>query len=107
MGGVIKVLPPHHRIIVVRGVRYYYYNDIYYTDCPLGYVVVPQPVLEAQVVVPVEVASGEVVTIYIPQAKGGYAAVTLTRYNGGYIGPQGEYYLGHPSVQQLTALYGR
>jgi len=53
------------------------------------------------------VISGEAVVINIPNLSGGYTPVTLTKYKTGYIGPQGEYYEGHPTVQQLRVLYGK
>lgn len=51
--------------------------------------------------------SDEAVTINIPNSNGGYTAVKLARYKDGYKGPQGEYYPGHPTVDQLRALYGK
>ncbi|HUI91681.1 MAG TPA: hypothetical protein VLX68_05460 [Chitinivibrionales bacterium] len=45
-------------------------------------------------------------TINIPNAKGGFTPVKLAKHNNGYIGPQGEFYAGHPTVEQLKALYG-
>jgi hypothetical protein len=46
------------------------------------------------------------VVINVPNARGGYTAVTLVRYNSGYVGPQGEYYAWCPTVAQLQVLYG-
>jgi hypothetical protein len=51
--------------------------------------------------------SDDAVTINIPNANGGYTAVKLARFKDGYKGPQGEYYPGHPTVDQLRALYGK
>ena len=45
-------------------------------------------------------------TINIPNSKGGFTPVRLVKHNNGYIGPQGEFYAGHPTVEQLKALYG-
>ena len=45
-------------------------------------------------------------TINIPNVKGGFTPVRLVKHNNGYIGPQGEFYAGHPTVDQLKALYG-
>jgi hypothetical protein len=96
---------------VSRGVTYYYYNDIYYAGCPSGYVVVPAPVVEHRVVYvsagsAVQTASGTTVTINVPRANGGYEPVTLVQERDGYRGPQGEYYPGRPTVEQLRVLYG-
>jgi hypothetical protein len=52
-------------------------------------------------------SSSESVEINVPNARGGYTPVVLTRCEGGYVGPQGEYYSGNPTLEQLKALYGR
>lgn len=52
-------------------------------------------------------SDGAVVTINIPNASGGFTAVKLTKYKDGYKGPQGEFYQGHPAVDELKALYGK
>lgn len=51
--------------------------------------------------------SDETVTINIPNERGGYTAVVLTRSGKGFVGPQGEFYFGHPTVEQLKILYGK
>lgn len=123
IGALVDSLPPRHRTVVVSGAPYYYYDGIYYRPCPGGYVVVPTPVVGQPVIVqeavpaavmPVTappaqpvVQSPEIVTINIPSSTGGYTAVTLKKAGNGYIGPQGEYYSGHPTVEQLKALYGK
>ncbi len=116
IGAVITVLPPKRTTIIVKGVKYYYYDNVYYSDCPSGYIVVPAPATTPDVVAaPAEKAapaeqpqapSGETVVINIPNAAGGYTPVTLVKDKDGYIGPQGEYYQGHPTVDQLKVLYG-
>lgn len=110
IGAIIKVLSPGYDTIIVKDVKYYYYNDVYYTDCPGGYIVVPAPAITPDVVsTPAEqpqAPSGETVIINIPNAGGGYTPVTLVKKEDGYIGPQGEYYQGHPTVDQLKVLYG-
>jgi hypothetical protein len=53
-----------------------------------------------------QIPSGETVTINIPNSNGSYTSVTLVKNNNGYTGPQGEYYPGRPTVEQLKALYG-
>jgi len=80
---------------------HHYYGGRFHNHWPataisLGFVFVSQPA----------VSSPAVVTINVPNSDGGYTAVTLTRCSGGYIGPQGEYYPGTPTVAQLQALYG-
>lgn len=93
-GAVVTVLPARHKTLVLSGITYYYYDDVYYRVCPGGYRVVPEPV------------SGPKITINVPHSRGGFISVTLTRQGDGYRGPQGEYYPGHPTVEQLRALYG-
>ncbi len=46
------------------------------------------------------------VIINIPTSNGGFTPVRLTKHGTGYIGPQGEYYEGNPTVRQLEVLYG-
>ncbi|MFA5090006.1 MAG: DUF6515 family protein [Candidatus Omnitrophota bacterium] len=113
IGAIVTVLPLGYRTIVIGGATYYYYNGIYYTVCPSGYVVVPAPVVNPNVIVvspattqPQKV-SGETVTINVPNSNGSYTPVTLIKQKGGYIGPQGEYYLGHPTIEQLKVLYAK
>ena len=112
IGAIVAVLPGGHRTTVVGGATYFYYDNVYYTACPSGYIVVPAPVVSSNVVAVPPVAqpqtlSGETVTINVPNANGSYTPVTLVKHNNGYIGPQGEYYPGHPTVEQLKALYGK
>lgn len=122
IGAIITVLPPRHRTIIVGDVTYYYYDGVYYTVCPSGYVVVPAPapvVVPAAVVTPNPVTnapavntqsqetSGETITINIPNTNGSYTPVILTKQKNGYTGPQGEYYSEHPTVEQLKVLYGK
>ncbi len=46
-----------------------------------------------------------ILPITILNPNGSYTQVTLTKYGEGYIGPQGEYYQGNPSIEQLKFLY--
>jgi len=61
--------------------------------------------------VPVEhktiTVNNDTVTIYVPNSNGSYTPITLVKHGNGYIGPQGEYYAGNPTVAQLKVLYGR
>ena len=124
-GAIVATLPPRYETVYVSGEPYYYYDNVYYRPAPNGYLVVPAPtttivtapavvaapvapaVVAAPVVMQPRVISGQSVVINIPNISGGYTPVTLTQYKTGYIGPQGEYYEGHPSVEQLKVLYGR
>ena len=109
-GAVVTRLPFGYRTIVVGGVPYYQYNNVYYRSCPTGYVVVPETeVINVATVAPVMSVQGDrvTVTINVPNANGGYTPITLLKHNDGYVGPQGEYYPGNPTVEQLRALYGK
>ncbi|MFH0827065.1 MAG: DUF6515 family protein [Candidatus Omnitrophota bacterium] len=100
-GAVVTVLPVRHKTLVFGGISYYYYEDIYYRVCPGGYMVVPAPVPYPNVS-----PNAERITISVPNARGGFTLVSLAKYGDGYLGPQGEYYPGHPTVEQLKVLYG-
>ncbi|MCU0666949.1 MAG: hypothetical protein MUF05_07640 [Candidatus Omnitrophica bacterium] len=111
IGTIVAALPPRHQVVYVSGTPYYYYDDVYYRPCHCGYVVVPAPKTTTIVVNPavaqIAATSGETILINIPNSSGGYTSVSLTKHKTGYIGPQGEYYQGHPTVEQLRALYGK
>lgn len=111
IGAIVASLPPRHQTVYVRGSSYYYCDGVYYRPCSSGYVVVQAPatttVVAAPAVTQPNTTSGETIVINIPNANGGYTAVTLTKYKIGYIGPQGEYYGDHPTVEQLRVLYGK
>jgi len=109
-GAVVAVLPYGHQTRAYGGITYYYYNNIYYKSCPGGYVVVPMPVTtstSASVAQSQGLYYGQTVVINVPNKNGTYTPITLVKQNDGYIGPQGEYYDGNPSVEQLRALYGK
>jgi len=113
VGAIVTVLPVGHKVMVTDGVAYYYYNNVYYTVSPNGYIVVPPPAVKSNVTVVSPVAvqsqevSGETTIINIPNSNGSYTPVTLVKQKDGYMGPQGEYYPGHPTVDQLRVLYGK
>ena len=115
IGAMVEGLPVGYTTVVIGGVPYYSYGGYYYRQYPYGYVVVPEPVVTPNVVyapapkaTPVTVTQiqGKTTIVNIPNSKGGYTPVTLTKHKNGYIGTQGEYYEGHPTVEQLKALYG-
>jgi len=114
VGVIFPALPFGCTRIFIGGYPYYFYDGVYFSPCPVGYIVVPAPDVddESSAVVPdntssqADTASGTTITINIPKSKGGYKSITLTKKDGGYIGPQGEFYPGHPTVSQLKALYG-
>jgi hypothetical protein len=128
IGALVESLPPRYTTVVYSGMPYYYADGYYYR--PYGYggymVVQPpimaQPVMAQPVVVQQQISVAEPaqqpmaqpqgaqvsdsVTINIPNSRGGYTSVTLKRAGSGYVGPQGEYYSEHPTVEQLKTLYG-
>ena len=115
IGVVVTVLPPVYRTVIIGGISYYYADDAYYTDTVGGYVVVPPPVQNAAVVTTApaapaaqsETPPGQSITVNVPNSSGGFTPVKLVKYKDGYIGPQGEYYPGNPTVDQLRVLYGK
>lgn len=110
IGTIVATLPPYYETVYVGGNPYYYYDNAYYRPCPSGYVVVQAPATTTIVTAPAVTQPyamyGQTVVVNVPNARGGYTAVTLTRHGTGYLGPQGEYYEGNPTVEQLRALYG-
>jgi len=112
IGAVVEVLPIGYRTIVVGGTPYYYYEGYYYRHYPYGYVVVPEPVVVAVEPAPAPVIANtpakpaNAITINVPNSKGGFTPVALVKHGNGYLGPQGEYYQGHPTVEELKVLYG-
>ena len=125
VGATIASLPPYYSTVYVGGVPYYYDGTYYYQPASGGYVVAANPTIMApaamvtapgpvavapattQVITPAPSASSNTVTINIPNSRGGYTPVVLTKKGDGYVGPQGEYYKGHFSVEQLKSLYGK
>ncbi len=100
---------------------YYYYNDYDYS--PDYAVAAPAPVVEVveQAPPPVEYGSAtpqqgnfvrpqpagsDTVIIGVPGSRGDFTPVKLVKHKDGYVGPQGEFYAGHPTIAQLKALYG-
>lgn len=108
-GVIVTTIPAGHRTVIAGKTTYFVYDNVYYTTCPSGYIVVPPPVVPVATtsVVMTAPVSGETVTVNVPNANGSYTAVTLVRRNNGYVGPQGEFYLGNPTVDQLKTLYGK
>jgi len=110
IGVVIDALPHGYSVIMIGELTYYYYNDVYFRSCPDGYIIVEKPatVYKEPVVKKAEtVPLVDSFVVNIPNTDGTYAPVKLTKKGEGYIGPQGEYYEGHPTVKQLKALYGK
>jgi len=117
VGAVIATLPIGYKIIMIGRDKYYYHSGVYYRSYPSGYIVVPAPVVStpvATIVEPVpitglsEKASEQTtVVINVPNLDGSYTPVVLQKSGDGYVGPQGEYYPGNPTVEQLKVLYAK
>lgn len=124
VGAIVPALPPTYTTVTVQQTPYYFYNETYYTQAPNGYVIAapPSPMpaptpLASAAPAPEKAAAGTVKTeykdsidtydIYIPNQNGSYTLVTLKKAEKGFIGPQGEFYPEHPTVEQLKALYGK
>lgn len=108
----LKKLPGKHEIVVVKNKKYYYSGGRYYKPGAFnfGFVLVTPSISKIVRVhyTPVKpVIFQEQVIINVPNSDGSFTAVTLVKYNNGYIGPQGEYYASNPRVEQLMALYAR
>lgn len=73
--------------------------------------IVAKPVILTQApatsVIQPQWSSSKSVVINVPNERGGYTPVLLTRCKGGYVGPQGEYYSGNPTLRKLEARYGQ
>jgi len=116
IGAIVPVLP-FGFVTFTFGPRivYYYLDGVYYKPVPEGYVVVPESEFEKykqqKETLKKEESdknvSGEEYVVNIPNSDGSFTPVKLKKSNNGYIGPQGEFYQGHPSVEQLKVLYGK
>ncbi len=49
----------------------------------------------------------EELTFDIPNKNGSVTKVKITRTKEGYVGPEGEYYLQKPTIEQLKAMYAK
>jgi len=112
IGAVVSFLPEGHLTVIVGGNPYYYYNSVFYRHYHAQYIVVTPPVADPTIDTLTyagseNTAAGTTYTVNVPNAAGSFTAVKLTKYGNGYIGPQGEYYPGNPTVDQLKVLYGK
>jgi len=118
-GGFGTYLPNEYTSVIVDGSPYYYSNGYYLTPNSSEYVVVPEPVAAipaAPAVIVTDVAQTskspakyvlpDTTTINVPNSKGGFTPVRLVKHENGFVGPEGEYYPGHPTIDELKVLYG-
>ncbi len=118
--GYVIVPAPRHEIVyriptgcrrIVRGNDVYYtYDGIYYKKLPRGFEIVDTPdfvVVESNrtIVNPSIERMNDVVTVNVPNSRGGYTEVILRKSGNGYVGPQGEFYSEFPSIEQLRIMY--
>jgi hypothetical protein len=97
----------HYISPIVGGLTYLYLYSLANRKKETTYYVMPGTV--EKIVVSSERpirGRSESVVINIPNSNGSYTQVTLTKSGDGYVGPQGEYYTGHPTVEELKVLYG-
>jgi hypothetical protein len=121
VGVYLTYLPDDYTIVNIDGTPYYYCDGSYFASYANGYLVVPAPEPSASEdqQAPVQASSGEqqlaavpnsatgdTTTVNVPNSKGGFTSVRLVKQKNGYVGPQGEFYAGHPTVAALKALYG-
>ena len=134
VGAVVAGIPTC-KPVIVGGLAYFMINGNFYLETRAGYqvvappkelivetppvVVAPPAVVQAPpavVAVPAApamppaatpVTANNTFTVNVPNTKGAYTAVTLTRSGSGFIGPQGEYYTEFPPVEQLKVMYGK
>ncbi len=121
VGAYFNYIPDYYTTVYVDGSPYYYCDGSYFQPYSDGYMVVPPPTatpsedqeapagapsVEQPVAALPKSASSDTATINVPTSKGGFTPVRLVKHKNGYIGPQGEFYTGHPTVAALKALYG-
>lgn len=124
VGAYFSYLPDDYTTYYVDGSPYYYCDGSYFSPYSEGgYLVVPAPDLSnattaepmvqtAPETIPQptaeqpQSASNGPIVINVPNSKGGFTPVKLVRSKDGYLGPQGEYYPGHPTIAALRVLYG-
>jgi hypothetical protein len=121
VGAYFDYIPDCYSTVYVDGSPYYYCDGSYFQPYSNGYMVVPAPEaaasedqqepaqapsVEQPVAAQPKSASGDTTTINVPTSKGEFTPVRLVKHKNGYVGPQGEFYTGHPTVAALKALYG-
>jgi hypothetical protein len=90
-------LPAGHFSVIINGMTYAVYQDVFYIQTPSGY----------QAVDPTTLIYDGSFSISIPNKKGGYIQIQIQVVENGFIGPQGEFYPRFPSIQQLQTIYVR
>ncbi len=96
---------------IFGGLTYLYYSSLANRERrrETTYIVMPSQIETRTVTVSPVVSDrvrADILVLNIPNNNGSYTRVELTKSGSGYVGPQGEYYEGHPTVDQLRVLYG-
>jgi hypothetical protein len=115
IGAVVREVPEECEKVVINGVTYLNYDGVYYKSGPSGYTVVSIPIANGYGADPVHIASapashaasGDSLTINVPNKNGSYTPVELREINGTYVGPRGEVYPTKPELSQLRSMYGQ
>lgn len=113
IGAIVPVLP-YGYVTYNFGHRhvFYYLDGVYYQTVPSGYVVVSEDEFEKyqndrKAAASTSAPAADEYLVNIPNGDGSYTSVTLKKTKDGFVGPQGELYKDHPSVEQLKVLYGK
>jgi len=111
VGAIVPILPEEHTTVLVQKTPYYVYEDTYYVTAPSGgYVVTAAPPVTEATQVPVTIEKKAPIDEYeiqIPNANGSYTLVVIRKTEKGFVGPQGEIYPEHPTVEQLKQMYAK
>lgn len=104
---IVAVLPAGYASVRLGGMTYFYAGGIYYRPYYGRYVIVPENEVAPYLRNGAIPATPEEMVINVPNSDGTFTPVKLKRTENGYIGPQGELYTAHPTVEELKVLYGR
>jgi len=133
-GSFVRHLPYGYTVVVIGNVPYYCFEGTYFRPYSSGFLVVDAPVVVNAAPMPApaqpQITNGntntgdnspsssnapqtvtgqsasDTLSVNVPNSKGGFTPVKLIKQGNGYVGPQGEFYPGHPTVDELKTLYG-
>lgn len=133
IGALVPALPPGYTLMLVNNRPYYVYGYTYYDVTPAGYMVVNPPAYAPQTITPVIAQSTvlpapqpaaavpqvqaapaapaenpsnlDTIEIHLPNGDGTFTLIKLKQTATGFLGPQGEFYPDHPTVDQLKERY--
>jgi hypothetical protein len=96
VGSLVDSLPEDHSSVIINGLTYAVYQDVFYLQTTSRYQVIDPSTLAPN--------SGSF-TIDLINTDGQDTQIQMQAQYNGYIGPQGEFYPQFPSIQQLQAMY--